>query len=435
MAQQHQQRTQPRISRAWPFQHAYYGWAILTAGVFSAFATVPTQGPIVGLFNQQIRDDLGWSATDISVGFVAGSLAGGVISWFIGGLLDRRGARLISAGSGVVIALAMVGLAAVQHPWQFWLLFGIARGSASSGGQLSAVVSVASWFVRKRGRAVGFMGTGQRLGQALLPLPIFLVMDLFGWRQGWLLLGGVVLLFLTIPSGVFYRRRPEDYGLLPDGATFDVSDQPEFARASDSAEVTWSLRKAKRTRTLWLLIIAQGGVVLSLNATNLHIAAHLLDNGISFGRAVTATIVFASVSALTTLPWGFVTEHVHVRYVGLASTATLAGTMIVAVFASTFAGALLFAVLYGLGVGAWTVTSRMLLANYFGRRSFGSIRGFAAPIMVTISLLGPLVAGPIRDATGSYDPAFAVFAGVFVVSFFALLFAPPPTKEPAAPEP
>src|SRR5665811_1561196 len=135
-------RQQPRISRFWPFRNTFYGWAVLTAGVFSSFATVSTQGQIIGLFNQPIRDDLGWSATDISLGFVVGSVAGGFFSTFTGRILDKRGARAVAVFAGLVIAAAFVGISQMQAPWHWWVLFGIARGTAASSAQLSTMVAI-----------------------------------------------------------------------------------------------------------------------------------------------------------------------------------------------------------------------------------------------------------------------------------------------------
>ncbi len=200
----------------------------------------------------------------------------------------------------------------------------------------------------------------------------------------------------------------------------------------DDVEETWTLQEAKRTRALWLLILAQGSVQLGLNATNLHITAHFQDNGISLGLAAVAVTIFAGTSALSTLPWGLVMERVHTRYIGLVATLVLSVAMVVALSASGFGSAVLFALLYGLALGGWTVASRMLFANYFGRRSFGSIRGFAAPLIVMVNPFGPVLAGVIRDRTGSYDLAFVLFAAMFLVAFVAFLLATPPRKAAAA---
>ena len=81
----------PRISIFWPFRKIYYGWAIVTASMFSAAASVPMQGPIMGVFQRPIQDDLGWTSTSISIGFAIGSGMGGIGSIWVGRILDNRG--------------------------------------------------------------------------------------------------------------------------------------------------------------------------------------------------------------------------------------------------------------------------------------------------------------------------------------------------------
>jgi MFS family permease len=419
----------PRISRFWPFKHVYYGWAVLLAGAFSSFAMVPTQGPIVGIFNQPMRDDLGWSATDISLAFVIGSVSGGFISSMTGRVLDRRGPRLVSVIAGIIVATAMVAISRMTEPWHWWVLFGIARATAASGAQLATLVGLASWFVRKRGRVVGLLGVGQRGGQFLMPLPLVGIMAMSTWREAWIVLAVVVIVLQVLPSAALYRHRPENYGLLPDGAEAPP-DAGDGAAKVEVVEHSWTLSQAKRTRTLWLLIFAQGGVILCLNATNLHAAAHLQDRGLSLLQAGMVTTIFAGASLLTVLPWGFALERFHVRTLGLISTAMLVGAMVMVSIADSFAIAALFGLTYGIAIGAWTVVSRMLFANYFGRRNFGTIRGFAAPLMAIVNPAGPLLAAWFRDTRGEFDLAFYFFAGVFAMSFVAFLLATPLKNPP-----
>lgn len=380
----------------------------------------------MGLFVKPIRDDLGWSATGISIGFVIGSFAGGIAAIFTGRLLDKLGARWVSVAAGLVMTVAMFGLAAMTQVWHFWILFGTARGAAASGAQMGTMVSLASWYVRKRGRMVGLISTGQRGGQALLPLPIFAIMADVGWRWAWVMLALLVVLLLVIPSGLFVRRRPEDYGLVPDGE--EVESQAQAEARADELEETWTLAEARRTRTLWALIIGQGGVVLSLNAANLHIAANFQERGISQAFAVVATTIFAAVSTASVIPWGLVMERLHTRYVAVVSTSLFFVAMALASVGDSIGWAVTFAITYGIGLGAWTVVSRMLFANYFGRRSFGTIRGFSMPIITTMSATGPIFAGVVRDITGSYSLAFQTFAVVFIVSTLAFFFAKPVSK-------
>ena len=418
---------QPRISRFWPFTRIYYGWAIMTASMLNAAASVPMQGPILGVFVRPIQDDLGWSATSISIGFALGSGVGGVSSVWVGRVLDRRGSRGVTVAAGMILVGCMVGLAAMTQVWHFWGLFGLARGTAAAGAQLGTMVALAAWFVRKRGRVVGLLGVGQRVGQALMPFPIAAIMAWLGWREAWLALAGFALLALVLPSAAYMRRRPEDYGLLPDGQ--QPTEELRRGEASDQAgEELWSLAEARRTLTLWALITAQAAVVLAVNATNLHITANLQDKGLLQHEAVAALTIYLTVAALSVFGWGLLMERVHTRYLALTAVTLYCVAMVLAATATSFPTAVVFSLVYGSALGVWTVVSRMLFANYFGRRSFGTIRGFAAPIMAGVSMVGPIFAGQVKDITGSYDLSFTIFAGVFGLAFVAFALAKPVTK-------
>lgn len=419
---------QPRISRFWPFPRVYYGWAIMTASMLNAAASVPMQGPIVGVFVRPMQDELGWSATSISIGFALGSGLGGISSVWVGRILDRRGARGVTVAAGMILVGCMVGLAAMTQVWHFWGFFGLARGTAAAGAQLGTMVALASWFVRKRGRVVGLLGVGQRTGQLLMPLPIVAIMAWLGWREAWLALAGFAFLALVLPSAAYMRRRPEDYGMLPDGQQ-PTGQAPTGEASEEAGEELWSLAEAKRTVTLWALIVAQAAVVLAVNATNLHINANLQDKGLSQFSAAMAVTIYLTVAALSVFGWGLLMERVHTRYLALTSVLFYLTAMLLAIAVNSFPTAVAFSVAFGSALGVWTVVSRMMFANYFGRRSFGTIRGFAAPIMAGVSMVGPILAGIVKDVTGSYDLSFTIFAGVFGIAFVAFALAKPVTKK------
>ena len=395
--------------------------------MFSAAASVPMQGPIMGVFQRPIQDDLGWTSTSISIGFAIGSGMGGIGSIWVGRILDNRGSRGVTVISGAIIVGCMIGLASMTQVWHFWGLFGLARGTAAAGAQLATMVALASWFVKKRGRIVGLLGVGQRVGQVIMPIPILAIIVTLGWREAWLALAGFAFLAIVIPSAIYMRRRPEDYGLMPDGQ-HAVENLPTNSVSESAGEELWTLAEAKRTKTLWALIIGQAAVILAVNATNLHITASFIDNGLTQSAAVTATTIYLAVAALSVFGWGLVMEHVHTRLLAVISVALYFVSMILAIAANSFLIAVFFSLAYGSALGVWTVVSRMLFANYFGRKSFGTIRGFAAPIMSGVSMIGPIFAGLIRDFTNDYDFAFWVFSLVFVIALIAFSVAKPVSK-------
>ena len=72
------------------------------------------------------------------------------------------------------------------------------------------------------------------------------------------------------------------------------------------------------------------------------------------------------------------------------------------------------------------VVAPLIWANYFGRRYQGSIQGLTRPFRLVSSVGGPMFAAIVYDTTKSYQFAFYVFVGCFVVAAFLIWLGKPP---------
>ena len=426
----------PRIPRLWPFKRVYYGWAVVWASTVAAFGMAPMFGPVLGVFFTSIEEELGWSRATIALAFTIGSATGSVIHALIGRLLDRYGARMVVVAAGIIIALAMVGLSWMQEPWHFWMAFGAGRGSALAGIQAGTGVALANWFLRKRGRTIAIRSIGQRAGQSIMPMVIFAIMAVAGWRAAFLSLAGVTAVLIILPSFIYIRRRPEDMGMTLENMTPEElaalnnggGDRRGLARLSRQVrDVSFTLAEAKRTRAFWLLLFFVIVERFALGSINLHMVANFEDKDIARGLAVSTLSIFAATSAVTGLPWGLVFERLSVRFGAMLMSALLAVSMLVLLVADNYPLAVLFAVLFGLATGAGSIVEGLLWADYFGRRHLGAIRSFGAPFRI-LSPTGPALTGLLFDRTGSYTVPFLVFTGIFLVMTVAMYFATPPVK-------
>ncbi len=425
-------KTLPRI---WP-SRAYYGWAIVFTSFFISIAQVPMYGPVFSVFVRPIEEDLGWSRSAIALAFTVGSLGGSLLATVVGAALDRHGARPIMAGAGIVATAGLLGVAAMSEPWHFWVAYGAARAASVAGVGLGMSVAIANWFIRKRGRAVALRAAGQRGGQAIMPLLILPVLLLLGWRESFLVFAAAMLLLVAGPSFLFIRRRPEDYGLLPDGDAAPGAPSGPTGEPHAGAERSWTLSEARRTRTLWMLALGMALGLAAQIAINVHAVANFQDKGIADGLAVTVASVFTGVAAVSMAAWGALLERAHVRIVSIASMSLFFLAMGVLLVADTYPLAVAFAVLFGLGTGGWTVSQMIMVPNYFGRLHAGAIKGFISPFEGLVGVSGPLIAALIFDTTRSYDAAFAGCAAAFAVGAAAFYFAKPlraPATASAAP--
>ena len=399
---------------------------------------MPGFGPVLTIFVKPIQDELGWSYTTISTGFLIGSAAGAVASSVTGWLVDKYGPRVVVALGGVGLAGALVGLSTIQEPWHFWTFFGLARGSVIAGVEIGSSVAIAKWFVRQRGRTLALKSMGQRSGQVVLPIVSFLIMDASDWRTAYVALSGFACLAIVVPALVLMRSQPENYGLLPDGATdlrnthLHGNDGGERERGTQIVEEeSWTLREARGTRAFWLITVFLICTPFVQGATNLHMAPIFHDRGLSDGQAVAIVSIFGMSSVSSILPMGFIMERVQVRLGAIAQALLVLTSMLLLLLpAGGFPVAVLWAMIFGVGAGMRNVIEVLLLANYFGRGSLGAIKGFTAPFRM-ISPFGPVLAGFIRDESGSYVGAFILFAGVSVLMLLLMVFATQPRKAAA----
>ncbi len=424
------------IPRLWPFKHAYYGWGIVATSVLVSFAQVPMYGPVLSVFMKPIGDDMGWSRGDISLAFTIGSLLGSFVSSIVGHYIDRYGARLSVVIAGMVVTGALIGLAMMQEVWQFWIFFGAGRTAALAGINMGTTVAVANWFIRKRGRAVSLLGIGLRTGQAVFPLFIAPVILWLSWRHAYALLAVVAFSLIVLPGWIFLRRRPEDLGMLPDGDLApELGEQAPGKSNAGAGDVSWTLHDATRTLAFWMIVTAVTIVVFAQTAVNLHAVASFQDRGIADAFAGVFVFIFAGTAALSAFGWGALMDRFHVRWVSMVATSLTASSLLVLIFADSMPMAFLFSVLFGLGIGGWTVGQVVLFANYFGRAHAGAIRGFGQLAAGPVGAAGPLLAGYLYDSTGDYTVPFKIFFASLGLVMVALLLARPPGAPPLIREP
>ncbi len=424
--QQHQ-----ALPRLWPFKNVFYGWAVVGTSALVSFAQVPMYGPVLSVFVTPIEQELGWARWETSVAFALGSLGGSVFSSIIGGQLDRYGARTAVVVAGMIITGVLLGLAVMTEPWHFWGLFGLGRTAALAGVNLGVTVALGNWFIRKRGRAVSFMSIGLRAGQAMVPLiiatPIILA---YSWRHAYLALAVMTFVFIALPAWLFIRRRPEDFGLLPDGVRREEAAGRATGASTQDAdgEVSFTLAEAKRTASFWLLTLATMTVFFAQTAVNVHAVPSVEDRGVSQAFSGAFVFIIMGTAALSAYGWGALMDKVHVRWGTALATVLSAIAMVLLLFADNIPMAIVFGVVFGLGTGGWTIAQTVIFANYYGRRHLGAIRGLSQLLAGPVSATGAILAGLIKDLTESYELAFLIFFVALVVVLLAVLLAKPPRK-------
>jgi cyanate permease len=156
---------------------------------------------------------------------------------------------------------------------------------------------------------------------------------------------------------------------------------------------------------------------------SLHQAPYLIERGISPAIAATIVSTFSLMSGVASLGFGFFPRSLPIRYaLALSGLALSIGTYIMLGIAVPRDGYLAGAI-FGIGIGGLLTLLPIAWADYYGRISYGAIRGIALSMQVLAQASGPLLSGILRDWSGSYDLSLRCFIVLSCLSVLAALLA------------
>ena len=429
----------------------FYGWIIVGVSFLIGFTESGVFQNILSIFMKPMVDEFGWTRASVTGAIAVGSVCGGLLSLVVGPILDRHGPRMVSFWGILILSLGLGALTFVDSLWQFYLFFSIGRMVAVGVLSLAISVSVANWFVRYRGRAMGITRVGDRLGSALLPLMVQFLILALGWRLAWGTLGIVVFLISGIPALIFLRHRPEDMGLLPDGAPplpdgsgtgVGLKKEDRGEAFGTDTEPLWTRTQATRTGAFWMLTLISSLIPFQQAGINFHLYPFLTDQGFSETTSVLILSTVAVTGMVGAPIWGALTERFRIQHL-MAANVVGNGLLFLALYwtiLSKVDGPLgigiifLLASLHGIFHGGRNPMLPVIWADFFGRRSLGSIYSLANPFYFAANALGPIFAGLCFDLLGSYAFPFYFFVVVFFLTGIVTLRMRPPRYPSTVPE-
>lgn len=409
----------------------FYGWLIVAIVMLAGFLAAGVSNITMAVVLKPISDDLGWSRTLTAAAITMGAVLGGILSPIFGPLADRLGPRFLLPAGGALVGLLAFGVSLSTEPWQFYATFVPARALTEFllCGMI-AFTTAANWFYVKRPRVMGLVAMATPLGSAALSLVYQFFITHYGWRSAFMALGVALWVLVVIPGLIFLRRQPEDLGLYPDGIAAPPSPPtasvPEQDARSD-AEHSWKRSDAVRTLTLWLLVASQFLASIGTGGIAFHTAAYFTDVQIAPGIAAGAVSVMALSGAFGNGLWGALAERFHPRTLNVMTMIVAALSVALLMQVDTAPAAYLFAFLFGLNARGAAVLTQVLIARYFGRRSFGAISSILDPFHKGGLGLGALFAGIGFDYAGNYRVIFVVFLTSYLISALLIFLARRPT--------
>jgi sugar phosphate permease len=357
-------------------------------------------------------NDFGWSRATVTSGPIFGKIIIGPLFGFLAGwFIDRFGPKKLMIFGIMICGFSVIGLSRMTTLFDFYTLYMLMALGYMCGGPLPNQVLISRWFSTSRGKAMGIAYLGIGIGGMLVPQIAKWLNMQFDWRSSLTILGALMLV-ISLPMALFVKENPKGY-----------------SRKTQKNELKVPFGLILKNGYFYLLAV---GSMCSIGAVagisqNLKLFFSL-DLKYSQGEAANVISLVLAASLLGRLLMGWLADRYNKKYVMILIYSLVSTSILLLFFASTPGVIYVFAFIFGIGLGGDYMIIPLMAAELFGLNVMGRVMGLIITVDGLGEALGPVVAGSIRDHSGSYALGFTTLIALSVIGTLAVALLPKTTE-------
>ncbi|WP_439482477.1 MFS transporter [Cyclobacterium plantarum] len=349
---------------------------------------------LLALYVPYLIEEFSLQNAQISVYYMVATIGSAFLLPQVGKYIDQISLKKYTLLATLVFLMALVLMSV--NP--YWYLLPVAFFGLRIAGQglfsHIAITSMSKYFLKGRGKAISLASLGHPFGQAILPILVVALINIFGWRESLMVNAAIVV--LVVPIYLYF--------FIDEKSLVVHEETPASEKDGPKKEVSqWEILKSG---SFWLL--APNLFVLSFTVTGLFFYQFAIADfkgwtlewmavGLTFyAIAGSMAILFAGplidkYSARKFFPFYLIPFLFAILFIWLFSDQLV-------IFP--------YMILMGASAGFGNAIMSALQVELFGATFIGKVRSIFASIMVLSSAVGPAVYGVVVDAGFSFDVIF-----------------------------
>ena len=172
-------------------------------------------GSVLGIFLSPVAQSLGCGMGSLSLYMTIRALVATAFIPLAGRLLLRCDVRVLLTAAFLLQGLCLAGMGSLHSLSQFYFLGGIGGIASAFIFFIPVPMLITNWFSVKTGTVLGIATAFSGVGGAIFtPVGSYLIQS-FGWRTAYWVLGLAGLAIVLPFTLLVIRRHPAEKGLLP----------------------------------------------------------------------------------------------------------------------------------------------------------------------------------------------------------------------------
>lgn len=384
-----------QIRRVYPLIRLTTALALMTLGCSAMYAGVMVLEPLA------LEMGTGRGNSSLIYGsFMIGFALGGV---FMGRLADRMGIMIPALIGSLALPAGFYLAAHASSILEICLAFSLLCGFLGSSFSMAPLIAdISHWFNRRRGLAVGIAFSGSYVAGAIWPPILQRMFDAQGWRESFIDLALLTLIFMALLSLLLYPRPPTNEQLPTTG--------------SASSNLTNSAISAGTLQSL--ICLAGFGCCVAMAMPQIHIVPYVMDLGHPAIRGAEMLGLMLGFGVISRVGSGWLSDRIG----GLATLLLGSALQLAVLIAFLTGNSLVFlygiSIAFGLSQGGIVPSYTIILRAFFPPKQAGWRISTSFLFTVAGMAFGGWIAGVLYDLTGSYTVSFLNAIGFNILNLW-----------------
>jgi OFA family oxalate/formate antiporter-like MFS transporter len=398
-----------------------WGWSmvIFTFFLYYFWAGIGTDG--LNLYPQAFGAMHGWNPNTL-LGFATPAGIFGII----GGIVFGRLVLKLRSRKTAFISLVLTGVCYMffgfaTSPGAYFAFLSLFTFFSVGFGLICTATIMGNWFPRKKGIALGWATMGAPVCTATFVQLLALLLNRFGVRTAFLIMGAIVVVFGII--ALFWAKDyPEEVGAYPDNLPPDESFKSTSIEELENYKSPFTIGRLLKDKDFWLIALGFG----LLWMVTVGIVSQFVPRMISVGYTQQEALNLLTIASLIACPgsyfWGWLDQKVGTKPASVVYALFYIIALILLINSYSTVAAYVACVFVGVGIGGLLNLMPSMVISVYGRYDFAAANSMVSPIASLIRVFTFLVlAVTLTASQGDFTLPYIVFIVIDIIGVILLM--------------
>ena len=381
---------------------------IIFGFIFTFFSSFG-QSFFLGLFNSSIRNELSITHGQFGSIYASATLLSSFFLIWLGKKIDDIDIFKFAFLVTLLLSFSCFFFSKISSVTILFLAIFLMRFSGQGMMSHTATTTISRYFSKSRGKALSTSWFGLSSAEFILPVLIIYLLTIYDWKNIWMSISALVIIFLPIVSYILLKNLHLDSREITNDKNYKDENIKQWKRIEVLKDYRFYIVGANMLAMPWI-------------ATGVFVYQSFILESKNWGPYIIAQsfMAYSILSVITLFFSGFLIDKFSSRKILIYMNIPLLLAALILIYFKNPISSFVFLGLIGISNGFANVLGSSTWAEIYGVKYIGSIKALTTALMVFATAFGTALFGVLIDYGFSIEQIAVVSATYISISLVSL---------------